>query len=493
MNLPNTARFRRLCGIALVTVLIAPPIISASALRTTPESPIPAIEHGLRPAVVLQGQPVSTKTLAAEMARLHVPGVSVAVIHGGGIAWAKGYGVARAGGAAVDPTTLFQAGSISKPVAAVGALQLVDDGQLSLDGNINDRLKSWKVPASRYTGSAGVTLRELLSHTAGVNVHGFPGYAAGKPVPTLMQVLDGRPPATNDPIRVVAEPGAKWSYSGGGYTIVQQLIDDVTKQAFPSWMRTHVLQPAGMARSSFAQPLPEKGLEDAAMPHDVQGQPVPGGPHVYPEMAAAGLWSTPTDLARFLIAVQQSVAGKHEGWLRADTARHMLQPVKPGHSIGFDIGGSGVDAHFSKSGDTEGFAAFMVAYPARGEGAVVMTNGASGSVLASELMRSIAATYGWTDFDSRVRASVPLEASAFDHFIGTYAFRDQQFVVRAANGHLTIASPGETPERLYAASPQELFVLSQDVGFGFDGAPARPCRSGHLQLGGQQVPFHRVE
>lgn len=489
----TTVRPRGFHCIALVFALAASPIAHAGTPGTATDPRIAAVEHGLRPAVVLQGRPVPAKTLAAEMRRLHVPGVGVAVIRDGHVAWARGYGVVREGGPAVDADTLFQAGSISKPVTAVGALQLVEDGRLSLDGDVNDRLKSWKVPANRHTEHAAVTLRELLSHTAGVNVHGFPGYAAGKPVPTLLQVLDGRPPANTDPIRVVAEPGTKWSYSGGGYTIVQQLVDDVVARPFPSWMRTHVLQPVGMTHSTYAQPLPAARLAGAAIPHDNQGRAVSGGPHVYPEMAAAGLWSTPTDLARFLIAVQQSLAGKRDGWLRADTAKHMLEPVESGHSMGFDVGGSGADAHLSKGGDTEGFAAFMVAYPARGEGAVVMTNGASGAVLARELVRGIAAAYGWPDFGSRVRASVPLEASSFGHFVGTYAFRDQRFTVRAANGRLTIASPGEAPERLYAASVNELFVLSQDVSFVFDGDPAQPCRSGRLLFGGQQAPFRRVE
>lgn len=483
------AHLGTLCGITLAVATLP---VHADTRATMPAPQAAAIEQGLRPAVVLQGRPVPTRSLAAAMEELHVPGVSVALIRAHRVAWTRSYGVMRAGGPEVDVDTLFQAGSISKSVTAVGALQLVKNDRLSLDEDINDRLSTWKLPASASGERARVTLRELLSHTAGVNVHGFPGYAADKPVPTLLQVLDGLPPANTPAIRRVAEPGVRWSYSGGGYTIVQQLMDDVTEQPFQAWMRAHVLQPADMVHSSFAQPLPAEYTAEAASPHDAAGIPIPGGPRVYPEMAAAGLWSTPTDLARFLIAMQKSLAGKNDSWLDADAAHDMLKPLKPGHSMGFDVGGDGVDTYFSKSGDTEGFAAFMVSYPMRGEGAVVMTNGTGGSVLARELMRSIAAAYGWKEFGSRVRASERLKASTMAHFAGTYAFRDQQFTVHAANGQLTLGSPGETPERTYAASPRELFVLSQDVSFVFDGDLSQPCRSGHLQIGGQQVPFHRV-
>ena len=188
---------------------------------------IARIERGLRQPVALAGQP-ATRLLADEMRRLNVPGVSIAVIRGGKIAWAQGFGVTHAGGPAVTAGTLFQAASISKPVAAMAVLRLVQEGKLDLDADVNTILTSWRLPPAS-TGEAKVNLRQLLSHTAGTSVSGFPGYAADKPVPTLVQVLDGAVPANTKPVRVDAAPGSAWRYSGGGYSIVQQALIDRTR------------------------------------------------------------------------------------------------------------------------------------------------------------------------------------------------------------------------------------------------------------------------
>ncbi|MHB1059565.1 MAG: serine hydrolase domain-containing protein [Rhodanobacter sp.] len=454
---------------------------------------IAAVEQGLRPAIVLRGQPVPTRTLAEEMASLHIPGVSIAVIHDSRIAWAKGYGVTREGGPAVTPNTLFQAGSISKPVAAVGALRLVDAGKLGLDEDVNAYLKHWKVPTNAMTARHPVTLRELLSHTAGTNVHGFPGYPSTAPLPDTLQVLDGRPPANTPPIRVVIEPGRQWSYSGGGYTIAQQLVADVTGTPFDTWMQAHVLDVAGMARSSFAQPLPAGLLAHAAMPHEADGTPVAGGPHRYPAMAAAGLWTTPSDLARWLIDIQRSLAGREGGLLSPAMARRMLAPVKPGQSMGFEVGGSGNARYFAKSGDTEGFGARLVAYGPHGDGAVVMANGALGPGLAEDVVRSIAHVYGWPDFRSQVRAATALDPATLANYAGTYRFGEGRLIVIALDhGHLTLGTPGEPSDRLYAASANTLFVLTQALTVEIDGDSRNPVQFGHLVLGGQSLPFHRV-
>jgi len=225
------------------------------------------------------------------------------------VEWAKGYGVTYVGGRAVTPETIFQAGSVSKPVAALAALRLVEQGRLSLDTDVNKYLESWKVPSNEFTQHAPVTLRGLLSHTAGVSVHGFNGYSAGDSVPTLHQVLDGIRPANSPPIRAIAVPGSAWSYSGGGYVVLQEMMMDVTGKSFPSLMQDLVLSPLAMNHSRFDQPLPTALRNNAASPHDADGKPVAGGAHTYPEMAAAGLWTTPTDLARYIIGVQHARRG----------------------------------------------------------------------------------------------------------------------------------------------------------------------------------------
>ena len=216
---------------------------------------------------------------------------------------------------------LFQAGSISKPVAATAAMKLVEEGKLALDQNINTFLTTWKVPENEFTKDKKVTLREIMSHSAGVTVHGFPGYAAGDPVPTLVQILDGVKPANTPPIRVDVVPGSIWRYSGGGYTIMQLAMTDVTHEPFPEIMRNTVLIKAGMRDSTYENPLPSRLSGVAATGYRSDGTPVPGRYHTYPEMAAAGLWTTASDLARFGIEIQKSREGRSNRILKQATVR----------------------------------------------------------------------------------------------------------------------------------------------------------------------------
>jgi len=282
----------------------------AAAPQSDVAQRIAAVEACLPPPVIVKGEPKACTTLTKRMEELHVPGVSVAVVHNGAIEWAKGYGVRQTGREAVKTDTMFQAGSISKPVAGMGTLHLVQEAKLSLDADINSKLTTWKLPASTAVPGAVVTLRELLTHTAGLTVHGFPGYAAGEPVPTLVQVLNGEKPANTEPIRLDSPPGKEWRYSGGGYSVMQQLVIDTVKEPYPQFLHDTVLAPIGMSHSTYQQPLPAALLTNAAMPYNADGTPVKGGPHTYPEMAAAGLWTTASDLCRYVIEVQNSLAGK---------------------------------------------------------------------------------------------------------------------------------------------------------------------------------------
>jgi CubicO group peptidase (beta-lactamase class C family) len=480
------------CSAAICAVALVRSAVAAPATQSPSDPRIAQVEQGLLPAVVLAGTPARTRSLSAAMADMKIPGVSIAVIHGRHIAWAKGYGDVDKGGPPVSTDTLFQAGSISKSITAVAAMQLVEAGRLSPGRAVNDDLRSWKVPDNEFATRAKVTLRGLLSHTAGINVHGFPGYASSAPVPTLREILDGMPPANTPSIRVVSVPGTKWSYSGGGYTIVQQLIEDVTHKPFPKWLGNHVLGPAGMTHSTFTQPLPTRDLAKAAMPHEADGTMVIGGPHIYPEMAAAGLWTTPSDLAQILVDIQRALAGQEGGVLSPAMARLMLEPVTPDNSMGFDLGGAPGAGYFAKGGDTEGFGATMVAYRSSGDGASVMTNGAAGDSLADEVIRSIAATYGWPDFKPRQRTAIALNPASLAHYTGTYRYRrNDQFTVSARNEMLMIASPGGTPERLYPASESEFFVISQDVSYVFDRS-AKSASTGHISSGEDRIDFRRI-
>jgi CubicO group peptidase (beta-lactamase class C family) len=344
---------------------------------------------------VVAGEPIPESALREAMERAHVPAVSIAVIRAGEIEWARGYGVRKAGGAdRVDDGTLFQAASISKPVTAAGALRLVETGALSLDEDANRSLTSWKIPENELTARHPVTLRGLLSHSAGMTVAGFPGYAAGAELPSLVQILDGERPANTAPVRVEIEPGTTFRYSGGGYTVVQLLMEDVTARHFPSLMRELVLEPAGMSNSTFEEPLPRAWWSRAATAHGTNGKPIRGSWRTYPEMAAAGLWTTPTDLARFAIEVWRSYHGTSAKLLSRAAARTMLTRQVGDYGPGFALPSAGV-FRFQHGGGNEGYKSYLVLSVETGDGVVIMTNGESGGALIEEIFAAIAAAYGW--------------------------------------------------------------------------------------------------
>ena len=276
------------------------------------------------------------------MRHSHVPGASVAVVDGGAIVWARGYGVTERGKeTAVTAKTLFQAASISKPVTATATLRLVEQGRLALDEDVNHYLRSWRVPDSALTAAEKVTLRRLLSHTAGFNVHGFLGYATGDRLPTVPQILDGAAPANTPPIRVMTVPGDKLEYSGGGILVEQLTLTDVTGKTFPALMKELVLDPVGMRDSTFELPLPPSVAARTSTAHDADGAPLPGRFLVFPELAAAGLWSTPSDLVSWAIAIDDARAGRSTAVLTRASAQAMLKPQKGPLGLGPILHGEG--------------------------------------------------------------------------------------------------------------------------------------------------------
>lgn len=352
-----------------------------------PRARMRRVENGLGP---------SSSDSIEERMRIHrVVGASVAVIHAAAIDWAAGYGLAEAGsGRRVDEDTLFQAASISKPVAAVAALVLVEQGELSLDEDVNARLSSWKVARGTHAPGERVTLRGLLGHRAGLTVHGFEGYERGARVPTLLEVLDGVEPANSGPVRVFVTPGSTWRYSGGGYCVLEQLLEDVTDAAFPDLARDLVLEPVGMTRSTFEQPLPAPLHHAASSGHHGDGLEVEGSWRVHPERAAAGLWTTPTDLALLVIDLLGALEGEKGGVVAPRTARALLSP-RGSAGLGLMIAGSGPDAYAFHGGANVGFRCFLIAFPGRGQGAVIMTNSESGDRLIDEILHATASEYGW--------------------------------------------------------------------------------------------------
>ncbi len=336
--------------------------------------------------------------VVAEMTNHSILGVSVAVIENREISQAKGYGFTDTTKTIpVTTNTLFQAGSISKPVAALGALRLVEDGQLTLDEDVNRWLKQWQVPENELTKDEKVTLRRILSHSAGLTVHGFPGYRAGSRRPTLHQVLDGAKPANTAAIRVDAVPGSIWRYSGGGYTVMQQMMIDLTGKPFPELMQETVLTPLKMTASTYEQPLPGDRVAFAATGYYANGKAVKGNWHIYPEMAAAGLWTTASDLARFAISIQEALAGETNPVISKAMTREMLTVQKESSGLGLGLEGSGKSLRFFHDGRDEGFDALMVACAESGQGVVVMINANDDSGALKRIVEAVSIEYRWPE------------------------------------------------------------------------------------------------
>lgn len=352
---------------------------------------IAQLESNILPAAAQPDTIVLLQTLAARMAHYEVPGVSIAVFTGGQFSWARGYGYADVGaGRSVTPETLFQAASISKPVAALGALRLVEGGILGLDEDVNSRLTRWQVPEGSHTASEKVTLRRLLNHTAGTTVWGFPGYAK-TPLPSTVDVLNGV--GNTDSVTVYKEPGASWQYSGGGYTIVELLMSEVAGQPFAPLMDQLVLQPVGMANSRYEHPLGSSWHARAAVAYGEGGQRIGDGWHHYAALAAAGLWTTPSDLAQFALRIQGAFAGARDRLLSRALVQVMLSPGMNDWGLGLAI--SKDRLRFGHGGSNRGYRCQLWAYLDGGNGIVVMTNSDNGDALIGEIVASAAKIYGW--------------------------------------------------------------------------------------------------
>lgn len=460
--------------LAIASAFVLTPGAVASAKPASSQAAmIRAIEADIEPLLLVKGQAVKPITVEEEMARRHTPALSIAVADGGRIIWTRTYGYADvATHRKPDVHTVFQAASISKPVAASAAMQLVQEGKLALDAPINTELKSWRLPDSPFTRDAPVTLRGLLTHTAGMTVHGFPGYAADAAVPSVVQVIEGKPPANTAAVVVERKPGAAWSYSGGGITIAQLAMTDVTGEAFPALMKARVLGPVGMTDSTYEQPLPEDRRGDAAHAYLDDGTAVKGDFHTYPEMAAAGLWTTPTDLVKWALALGDAYEGRPSPLMSQASARTMLTPGLGDWGIGIEVKGEGEARRFMHSGGNWGFRSFLVGWTHGGRAIAVMVNGDDSFPLAMKMTQAVARRYGWKGMEAKTVEAVDLAPADLAALAGRYGGGT---AILTLSGKTLVATSQGQAVALIATGPDH-FVRESDgldieVERGPDGKP----------------------
>jgi CubicO group peptidase (beta-lactamase class C family) len=438
---------------------------------TAVEERIKQVERSLGEAVKTDDKPI---LLQDRMKQYGVNGLSIAVIKDYKIEWARGYGFAdKESARPVTSETLFQAASISKSINAVGVLRLVQQNKLDLDKDINTYLTSWKFPYDSSKGKKIITLRHILSHTAGLTVHGFRGYAPGEKLPTVVQILNGEAPANSEPVRSMFDAGTRVEYSGGGITISQLIVMDVTGKPYDVYMQQNVLNPLGMKNSFYTAPPPASKIPLLSTAYRENGIAVKGGYHIYPENAAASLWTTPTDIGKFIIGLQLAAMGKSENVLTKTSASLMLTPYKETATLGSWIRTAGKDQYFNHGGANEGFRCVYLGSKEGGNGVVVMVNSDDGTIL-DEVVAAVATVYEWKDFYKPVvRKTVTVPTEVLDSYVGEYELSPQFKITILRRGNALFANAtGQSEVALYAETTSKFFlkVVDATIDFVSDGS-----------------------
>lgn len=411
------------------------------------EEQIKQFESSLSGRVILKEK--GRYTLADRMAYYNVQGLSIAVVHDYKVVWAKGYGWAdKKEHKPVTPETLFEPGSISKSLNAVGLLKLVQDHKLDLHTDINTYLISWQFPYDSISHGKKITLAQLLSHSAGLTVHGFPGYDLTASIPTVPQILDGQSPANTPPVRSAFEPGTRFQYSGGGTTISQLMLMDVTGQPYDAYMYENVLKPMGMVNSFYTQPAPEARRALCASGYLPSGRQVPHKFHAYPEQAAAGLWMTPTDLCQYIIETQLAYSGRSAKVLNQEMTKLRLTPYNDASSaLGVFIENRHGTLYFQHSAGNEGFCGQYYGSLESGDGVAVFLNTNSYDILP-EVVNSIATVYQWKNFyDPVYRETVNVPENIQKKYAGVYLVNGDKFtcILKKKDGYYLYADGTYAP------------------------------------------------
>jgi CubicO group peptidase (beta-lactamase class C family) len=453
-------------SMALISLSIGAARLPAQASKTNDKTSASAqqekVETGLTERVHIKGRPLSHWTISQRMVHYHVPAVSLAVINNGALEWARTYGWKQAGPPDLaDTDTLFQAASVSKVITALATLRLVQHKDLGLKDDVSERLHSWKLPNS--SGDM-VTIDELLSHNAAINwPPGESALAPAGPLPTLLQRLKGEPPAQNKPVQVDGTPGSGFRYSDGGYLILGQLISETTGKNFSESVEDLVFKPLHVTHSTFQAFTPDSAPKNIAFGHTADGVVEDGQWRVVgaPE---GGLWTTASDLAQAVIAIQRSFRGAKGSFLSPALAKQMLTKQNDRWGLGVQLQGSGDTLAFRHDGSTPGYKAVIFAYAgayaSRGQGAVILTNADRGGELADELLYSIAAAYDWPDFQVVEKEIVAISPEDLKQFVGQYEMAPGAYAaITMENGKLYGQVRGRDKTELLPETATRFFMM----------------------------------
>jgi len=429
--------------------------------RSAPDSE--AVLSRLSPGIVLASEEPPAWTLAERMTRASAPAVTVSFVGASGSGWTRAAGVLRAGGETpATPDTRFMVKSLAKPVTAFAALRLVDQGILELDAPLDTYLERWHVPDNEFTRATPPTLRQLLAHRAGFTMWGVPSYAPDDPRPTLVQILEGELPEDFSPITIDYEPGTDSRYSGGGYSVLHLLLEDVTGEAFPDLMRRLVLAPLGMGHSLFAPTVPDSLADVTAAGHE-DGEPLEHWEALV-QLSAGGLVSTAPDLGRFVAEVDRAWRGESI-LLPQGLAREMLSDHGDGRGLGFEVSGTGDSLVFRHTGAGDGFRSLILGLPSRGQGIVVLVNAddARAGELREEVVRAAALVAGWPGLEPEVRSTANLDTGWIRRMVGRYEYSDgSTTTVTPSDGGLLAAWGDAEPVSLYPSDSLRWFTRSSE-------------------------------
>jgi CubicO group peptidase (beta-lactamase class C family) len=452
------------------------------------------VESGLIGSIQIEGE--TPGNINDRMAYFHTHGLSIAIIKNYQILWAKGYGWADSSlKIPVTPQTLFQAASISKSLNSVGVLKLVQEKKLDLFADINSSLTGWKFPYDSLSRNKKITTANLLSHTGGLTVHGFGGYERGKERPAIEQILDGLKPANSAPVRSMYEPGLRSEYSGGGITISQLIVTSITHRPYEEYMQKEVLQPLGMTASTYAQPPVGVKPDLLATGYDADGNEIPGKYHIYPEQAAAGLWTNPTDLAKYIIETQLAYEGKSAKVLNQEITKLRLTPyLDRSAALGVFIDSLDNTVYFEHGGANEGFRCQYYGSLENGNGVVVMVNSDNGNIIP-ELVNSVSKAYGFKGLlHSMVRKTVPVPDSVLQSYTGKYALTPTFIItITKEGGQLFARATGQSKFDIYPETITRFFTKNFPGDLEFQRDRTGKVNSAILYQNGQHHEAKRVE